>query len=104
MERSRRIQGRRFIVPVVIDDDYSGDPSHYCRMRNSFGHLHFGRAPAGVPDDELHATLTTEIRAMRRTDMRHDSHNGSTAARQQNPGRDSSRLKRTRMLLLRAHR
>ncbi|HET6735285.1 toll/interleukin-1 receptor domain-containing protein [Mycobacterium sp.] len=68
VERSRRIPGRRFIVPVIVDDDYLGDPSKYHRMRNSFGHLHFGRAPAGAPDDDLHAALKAEIRAMRRTD------------------------------------
>jgi len=30
--------------------------------------LHFGRAPAGAPDEGLIDMLTGEIRAMRRTD------------------------------------
>ena len=31
-DRSRSIPSRRFIVPVVIDDDYDGDPSRYRQM------------------------------------------------------------------------
>jgi hypothetical protein len=68
VERSRTIQGRHFIVPVIVDDDYSGDPSAYRRTRDSFGHLQFGRAPGGEPDDDLTAALTLAIRAMRRSD------------------------------------
>ncbi len=60
--------GRRFIVPVVIDDDYGGDTSRYRRIPEDFGRLHFGRAPGGEPDDGLLDVLTDEIRAMRRTD------------------------------------
>ena len=67
-DRSRSIPSRRFIVPVIIDDDYDGDPSRYRQMPDGFGRLHFGRAPAGDPDAELLAMLTAEIRAMRRTD------------------------------------
>lgn len=68
VERSHRIQGRRFIVPVIVDDDYSGDPGVYPRTLEKFGHLHFGRAPAGEPDDDLATALTLAIRAMRRSD------------------------------------
>lgn len=67
VERSYKIQGRRFIVPVIVDDDYTGDPSCYRRMWDSFGHLHCGHAPAGRPDDGLRSALVTAIRAMRRT-------------------------------------
>jgi hypothetical protein len=67
VERSRAIMGRRFIVPVVIDRDYNGDASKYRRIPEAFGHLDFGRAPGGDPDARLIDTLTTEIRAMRRT-------------------------------------
>jgi hypothetical protein len=59
---------RRFIVPVVVDDDYEGDPSRYRRIPEDFRRLHFGRAPGGDPDAELRAMLTAEIRTMRRTD------------------------------------
>jgi hypothetical protein len=65
--RSLSIMGRRFIVPVVIDSDYGGDTSRYRRIPETFGHLHFGRAPGGEPDAGLLDVLTTEIRAMRRT-------------------------------------
>jgi len=67
-DRSRSIPSRRFVVPVVIDDDYKRDPSRYRQVPDSFRRLHFGHAPAGDPDSELLAMLTTEIRAMRRTD------------------------------------
>ena len=66
-DRSRSIPRRRFIVPVVIDDDYGGDPSRYRQMPDVFRRLHFGRAPAGEPDAELISMLTDEIRNMRRT-------------------------------------
>ena len=56
-----RIPRGRFIVPVIIDDDYDGDPSRYREGPDDFGRLHFGRAPAGDPDAELTAMLTDEI-------------------------------------------
>jgi hypothetical protein len=65
-ERARSIMGRRFIVPVVIDRDYVGDAGRYQRIPETFGHLHFGRAPGGDPDPGLLEVLTSEIRAMRR--------------------------------------
>jgi hypothetical protein len=66
-ERSRSIPRRRFIVPVVIDEDYDGDPGRYRQIPDEFTRFQFGRAPAGDPGSELLATLTAEIRAMRRT-------------------------------------
>jgi hypothetical protein len=54
-------------VPVIIDDDYEGDPSRYRQTPDDFGRLHFGRAPGGFPDAELLAMLTAEIRNMRRS-------------------------------------
>jgi TIR domain len=68
VDRSRSIPRRRFIVPVVIDDDYAGDTSRYRQIPDDFGRLQFGRAPGGDPDAGLLAMLTDEIRAMRRTD------------------------------------
>ncbi|MGW6700220.1 toll/interleukin-1 receptor domain-containing protein [Nocardia sp. NPDC055049] len=66
-DRARSIPSRRFIVPVVIDDNYDLNPSRYRQMPDSFGRLHFGRAPGGEPDAGLIAVLKDEIRAMRRT-------------------------------------
>lgn len=67
VERSRAIPaGRRFIVPVVVDNDYKGDPSKYRQIPDEFRCLHFGYAPAGDPDAEFRSMLTNEIRVMRR--------------------------------------
>jgi hypothetical protein len=68
LDRSRKIPRRRFIVPVIVDGDYDGDPSQYHQIPDDFGRFHFGRAPAGDPDAELLEILTAEIRNMRRTD------------------------------------
>ena len=68
VNRSLSIPRRRFIVPVIVDADYAGDPSRYRQIPDDFGRFHFGRAPAGEPDAELLAMLTEEIRAMRRPD------------------------------------
>jgi len=64
--RSPRISSGRFIVPVIIDEDYDGDLSRYPKGRKYFGRLHFGSAPAGEPDAGLAAMLTEEIDAINR--------------------------------------
>jgi hypothetical protein len=69
VERSKKIVGRRFIVPVVVDADYAGDLSRYKALLDAFPvfqELHAGCAPGGEPDQALRQTLITEIRAMRR--------------------------------------
>ncbi|HMF98666.1 MAG TPA: toll/interleukin-1 receptor domain-containing protein [Vicinamibacterales bacterium] len=69
LERSRKIVGRRFIVPIVVDADFSGDLRRYDTLVDEFPalrELHVGRAPGGEPDDALRQTLVAEIRAMRR--------------------------------------
>jgi hypothetical protein len=65
-DRALQIPARRFIVPVVIDDNYDGDPGRYRQIPESFRRLQFGRAPGGDPDLDLKAMLIDEIRAMRR--------------------------------------
>ncbi len=67
-ERMRSIPRRRFVVPVVIDERYEGNPSRYRQMPEPFRRLQFGRAPAGDPDAGLLTVLTAEIRSMRRND------------------------------------
>jgi hypothetical protein len=70
VERSWAIPvGRRFIVPVVVDSDYSGDPSRYRQIPDEFRRFHFGYAPGGDPDAEFRSMLTDEIHAVRRTRM-----------------------------------
>jgi len=66
VERAKGIPARRFIVPVVIDEDYDGNPARYTRTPEAFRQFHFGVARAGLPDDALLASLQDEIRAMRR--------------------------------------
>lgn len=65
-DRALSIMGRRFIVPVVVEEDYTGDPSRFRRMPDAFWDCDFGCAPAGDPDDRLIAMLRDEIRNMRR--------------------------------------
>lgn len=67
IERSQSIMGSRFIVPVIVDENYRGDFSSYRRIPEEFNPSHAGHAPAGEPDTQLLALLQDEIRAMRRT-------------------------------------
>jgi hypothetical protein len=69
-DRSRSIMRRRFIVPVIVDEDYGGDPTKYDNLPNTFGNINFGCAPAGDPDENLLVMLTEEIRAMRRAGVK----------------------------------
>ena len=68
-ERARGIPRRRFILPIVVDEHYDGNPACYLQVPESFRKYQFGRAPAGKPDPDLVATLTEEIRAMRRREV-----------------------------------
>jgi hypothetical protein len=67
--RAQGIPRRRFIIPIVIDVDYDGNPAGYLQVPEGFRKYQFGRAPAGKPDPDLVATLTDEIRAMRRREV-----------------------------------
>ena len=67
-ERARSMLGRRFIVPVVVDEDYDGDPRRFERIPDAFRDFDFGQAPAGKPDERLVEMLVAEIRNMRRPD------------------------------------
>lgn len=64
-ERVRRIQGRKFIIPVVVDPDYDGNASRYELVPESFPRSHFGHAPDGGLSDDLRAELTRLIRERR---------------------------------------
>src|SRR5262245_52905589 len=64
-ERSRRIQGRTFIVPVVVDRDYTGQAGRYRLVPDTFLEAHYGHAPAGRLSDELRQALTRLIRERR---------------------------------------
>jgi len=66
VERSKSVMNRRFIIPVVIDVDYDGNPARLKQLPEEFREFDFGRAPGGTPSDALLAALTQGIRAMRR--------------------------------------
>jgi hypothetical protein len=64
-ERVRRIEGRKFIVPVVVDRDYDGNASRFQLVPERFLTTHFGHAPEGNLSDELRSELTRLIRERR---------------------------------------
>jgi len=66
VDRARRIQGRKFIIPVVVDADYAGDASRYTLVPDAFRALQFAHAPNGQPNDGLRAELTKTLRDLRR--------------------------------------
>ena len=64
LKRADGIVGRRFIVPVVIDADYDGNPERYQKLQTDLRRFQFGHAPDGEPTEALTKTLIEEIRAM----------------------------------------
>ncbi|HMH49985.1 MAG TPA: toll/interleukin-1 receptor domain-containing protein [Candidatus Acidoferrum sp.] len=73
LERAKKIVGRKFVIPIVVDADYQGDLGRYQRLLDEFPDfrdLHFGRAPGGNPEEALRKTLIEEIRAMNRDQVR----------------------------------
>jgi len=68
VERSRGILGQRFIMPVVINDDYDGDARRFKQVPLDFKDFQFGHAPGGEPDAALTKDMISAIREVRRTD------------------------------------
>jgi TIR domain len=69
LERSRKIVGGRFIMPIVVDSDYAGNLERYETLVDEFPalrELQVGRAPGGEPDAALRQALIEEIREMER--------------------------------------
>jgi TIR domain len=64
--RSYSIMSRRFIIPVMVDED-SETISTYRQIPDEFKRFNFGHAPGGAPDSVLRSLLVEEIRAMRRS-------------------------------------
>jgi len=64
-ERSRRIQGRKFIIPIVVDRDYDGNAGRFHLVPESFLAAHFGHAPEGSLSDDLLNEVTRLIRERR---------------------------------------
>lgn len=65
-ERARKIQGRNFIIPVVLDQGYSGDARSYHKAYPLFGKRHYERAPGGRMSDQLRSEIQNQLRALRR--------------------------------------
>lgn len=65
LDRARGIDGRAFIVPVLVDADAEADLSRYTRANRLFGAVDFGFAPDGKLTPKLEAAIVRELRAFR---------------------------------------
>lgn len=65
-DRSRRIQGRKFIFPIVTDPDFSGGMSRYSLVPEAFKAFQYSHAPAGQMPPELKVEITEQLRNLRR--------------------------------------
>jgi hypothetical protein len=65
-ERSRRISGRRFIIPIVVDQAYTGNADDYKLIPEGFSALQFGHAPGGHMNDDLRQLVKLALRALRK--------------------------------------
>jgi hypothetical protein len=65
-ERGRRIFGRRFIIPIVVDDAYTGNANAYKLIPEAFSALQFGHAPGGHMSDDLRGFMIEALRELRR--------------------------------------
>ena len=65
-ERSKRIQGRKFIFPIVIDPDYAGAMDRYALVPEAFKAVQYCHAPGGQLSEELKGELREQLRTLRR--------------------------------------
>ncbi len=65
-ERSKRIQGRKFIFPIVIDPDYAGAMGRYALVPEAFKAVQYCHAPAGQISEGLRTELREQLRNLRR--------------------------------------
>jgi hypothetical protein len=61
-ERARRIQGRKFTIPIVVDRNYDGNAGRFKLVPENFSRAHFGHAPEGSLSGDLRNELTGLIR------------------------------------------
>jgi hypothetical protein len=64
-ERNRRIQGRKFIFPVMIDPDFRS-PESYALVPDAFRAFQYGHAPGGRLSDDFRNELREQLRVVRR--------------------------------------
>jgi TIR domain len=65
-ERFKRIQGRKFIFPIVIDFDYAGAMGRYALVPEAFKSVQYCHAPGGLISEDLKAELREQLRNLRR--------------------------------------
>jgi hypothetical protein len=67
VDRSKRIDGRRFIIPIVVDADGATNAAGaYALVPDRFKALHFASAPAGCPSTDLKAMIREHLRDLER--------------------------------------
>jgi hypothetical protein len=67
-ERTKKMQGRKFIFPIVIDADFSGDTGTYRLVPDAFTPWHYTHGPGGQLPRELRDEIEQHLRsAARRT-------------------------------------
>lgn len=66
VERSKMIQGRAFIFPVVVDPEFDGNATRYRLVPDEFRKFQFSHAPGGHMNDELRRAISEAIRQVRR--------------------------------------
>jgi hypothetical protein len=62
--RAESIQGRRFIIPSVVDEDF--DRSRFKLVPSGFDAIQFGHAPLGRMNEDLRKTVVESLREVRR--------------------------------------
>ena len=65
-DRARRIQGRKFIMPVVIDPN-AGPMSGYALLPDRFRTFQFSHAPGGEMSEALRTEIREQLRILRRS-------------------------------------
>jgi hypothetical protein len=65
-ERSKMIQGRRFIFPVVVDPEFDGNASRYRLVPDVFSKFQLDHAPMGRMSDKLRQAIIDALRDLRR--------------------------------------
>ena len=63
IDRSKAIQGRTFIFPIIVDQEFNLE--EYRRIPHVFKDLLIGHAPAGQPNEQTHAALKKLVRSER---------------------------------------
>lgn len=65
-QRDKGIQGRKFIIPVVIDSEWGGQVNLYNLVPSRFTTCDYAHAPDGHMNEKFRETIRHEIRNLRR--------------------------------------